>query len=49
MFVQIAVHHSRYSLRVVIEDGFLRPAGGEEGLADELLDIEGDGTAAAVG
>ena len=33
---------------VVVEDGFLRPAGGEEGLADELLDVGGDGTAAAV-
>ena len=34
--------------RVVVEDGFLRPAGGEEGLADELLDVGGDGTATSV-
>ena len=35
-------------LNVIIEDGFLRPAGGEEGLADDLLDVGGDGAAATM-
>ena len=33
---------------VVVEDGGLLPAGGEEGLADETLDVGGDGTATAM-
>ena len=33
---------------VIIEDGFLRPAGGEKGLADDLLDVGGNGTAATM-
>ena len=35
-------------LNVIIEGGFLRPAGGEEGLADDLLDVGGDGAAATM-
>ena len=33
---------------VTVEDGFLCPAGGEEGLADGGFDVGGDGAAAAV-
>ena len=28
---------------IIIEDRFCCPAGGEEGLADEVLDVGGDG------
>ena len=33
---------------VAVEDGFLRPAGGEEGLADGGFDVGCDGTASAM-
>ena len=35
-------------LNVIVEGGFLHPAGGEEGLADDLLDVGGDGAAATM-
>ena len=35
-------------LDVAVEDGFLRPAGGEEGLADGGSDVGCDGTASAM-
>ena len=35
-------------LDVAVDDGFLRPAGGEEGLADGGSDVGCDGTASAM-
>ena len=44
----LSIHLPQILLNIAVEDGFLSPAGGEEGLADGGFDVGGDGTAAVV-